>query len=68
MTCLNGSRSISCPRSVLYILRWPILWGLPFAEEIIGTVVAVDTFLGVILGISTAQYTKKQAAEASKTK
>ena len=42
-------------------------WGLPFAEEIVGTVVAVDTFLGVILGISTVQYTKKQAAEASKT-
>lgn len=42
-------------------------WGLPFAEEVVGTVVAIDTFLGVILGISTAQYTKKQAAEASKT-
>ena len=22
-------------------------WGLPFAEEVVGTVVAVDTFLGV---------------------
>ena len=31
-------------------------WGLPFAEEVVGTVVAIDTFLGVILGISTVQY------------
>lgn len=34
------------------------IWGLPYGEEIVGTVVAVDTFLGVILGISTANYNK----------
>lgn len=28
------------------------IWGLPFAKQVVGTVVAVDTFLGVILGIS----------------
>lgn len=33
-------------------------WGLPFAEQIVGTVTAFDTFLGVILGISTYQYKK----------
>lgn len=32
------------------------IWGLPFAEEIVGTIMAVDTFLGVILGISTKKY------------
>lgn len=35
------------------------IWGLPYGEEIVGTLVALDTFLGVILGISTAQYHKK---------
>lgn len=35
------------------------IWGLPFGEEIVGTLAALDTFLGVILGISTAQYNKK---------
>lgn len=30
------------------------LWGLPSAEEVVGTVVAVDTFLGVLLQISSA--------------
>lgn len=34
------------------------IWGLPFGEQIVGTITAVDTFLGVILGISTAQYNK----------
>ena len=35
------------------------IWGLPYAEQVVGTITAVDTFLGVILGISTAQYNKK---------
>lgn len=34
------------------------IWGFPYGEEIVGTITAVDTFLGVILGISTAQYRK----------
>lgn len=34
------------------------IWGLPYGEQIVGTVTAVDTFLGVILGLSSAQYSK----------
>lgn len=30
-------------------------------EEVVGTITAVDTFLGVLLGISTAQYNKENA-------
>ena len=41
------------------------IWGFPYGEEIVGTITAIDTFLGVILGISTAQY-NKQNTEANK--
>ena len=34
------------------------IWGLPYAEQIVGTITGIDTFLGVILGISTSQYNK----------
>jgi hypothetical protein len=34
------------------------IWGLPYGEQIVGTITAVDTFIGVILGISTIQYNK----------
>jgi hypothetical protein len=34
------------------------IWGLPYGEEVSGTIMALDTFLGVILGISNAQYKK----------
>jgi len=35
------------------------IWGLPFGEEIVGTITAIDCFLGAILGISNMQYKKK---------
>ena len=35
------------------------IWGLPYGEEIVGTVTAIDTCLGVILGISSANYNKE---------
>ena len=34
------------------------IWGFPYGEQVVCTVTAIDTFLGVILGISTAQYNK----------
>lgn len=38
------------------------IWGLPYGEQIVGTITAADTFLGILLGISTAQYNKNTAA------
>ena len=35
------------------------IWKLPCAEQVVGTITAVDTFLGVLLGISSKQYYKK---------
>jgi hypothetical protein len=32
------------------------IWGLPYIAEITGTLVAVDTFIGALLGISNIQY------------
>ena len=32
------------------------VWGLPYGEQIVGTISAVDVFLGALLGISSAQY------------
>ena len=32
------------------------IWGLPYGEQIVGTITAVDAFLGACLGISTKAY------------
>ena len=36
------------------------IWHFPnaYAEEVVGTILAIDTFLGVLLGISSANYKK----------
>lgn len=39
------------------------VWGLPYAEQVVGTVTAVDAFLGVLLGVSTAVYNKENGTD-----
>lgn len=39
------------------------IWGFPYGEQVVGTITALDTFLGVILGISTAQYRAQNEEE-----
>lgn len=36
------------------------IWGFPYGEQIVGTITAVDTFLGAVLGISSINYNKQQ--------
>lgn len=44
------------------------IWGLPYAEEIVGTITAIDAFLGALLGVSTSSYKKglQMASEIDK--
>lgn len=37
------------------------IWGFPYGEEIVGTITAIVTFFGVILGISTKTYNTDRA-------
>ena len=34
------------------------IWNLPYGEQVVGTITAIDAFLGVILGISSNAYYK----------
>ena len=36
------------------------IWGFPYGAEIVGTITAVDAFLGALLQISTDQYNKQE--------
>lgn len=35
------------------------IWGLPYGEQVVGTITAIDTFLGALLGISAKMYSKE---------
>lgn len=39
------------------------IWGFPYGEQVVGTFTAVDTFLGVVLGISKHNYDKEEKPE-----
>ena len=36
------------------------IWGLPYGEQIVGTITAVTAFLGAVLKISNSNYKKRQ--------
>lgn len=38
------------------------IWGIPYGEQIVGTITAIDAFLGALLGISTYNYKKDVVA------
>lgn len=38
------------------------IWGLPYVSEVPATIMAIDTFLGVCLHISSAEYHKEESA------
>ena len=36
-----------------------MIWGIPYGEQITSTIIAIDTALGAILGVSSIKYAKK---------
>lgn len=48
--------------SVLY-LALAGLWGLPYPQQVSGTIMAIDAFLGAILHVSNKQYKEAKAEE-----
>jgi hypothetical protein len=39
------------------------IWGFPYGEQVMSTILAIDTFLGAILGISNMNYKKSIATK-----
>lgn len=35
------------------------IWGFPYGEQVVGTIMAIDTFLGAIIGVSSMVYKNK---------
>lgn len=48
------------PATATFVITVFKIWNIPYGEEIGATITAIDTALGVILGISSANYSKKE--------
>lgn len=38
-------------------------WGFPYVEEVLGTITAISTFIGAMIGVSSSQYNKKPTSK-----
>ena len=54
--CLKWIAQILLPALGALYFALSQIWGLPYAEQIVGTITAIDAFLGALLGISSMKY------------
>lgn len=60
---LKWVAQIVLPALATFYLAIAAIWGLPYGEQIAGTIMAIDTLLGAILGISTKKYNARKLLE-----
>lgn len=54
--CLKWIAQILLPAVGTLYFALAGIWGFPYAEQIVGTITAIDTFLGCLLGISSMRF------------
>lgn len=54
---------IVLPALATFYLTLAGIWGLPFGEQVSGTIMAIDTLLGAVLMISSNKYNKENEEE-----
>lgn len=37
------------------------IWNLPYGEQVVGTITAIDTFIGLLIGISSSSYKEESS-------
>lgn len=63
------------PNNIYNVLKWIVvivlpacgtlyfalagIWGFPYGEQVVGTITAIEAFLGALIGISTVSYNKE---------
>ena len=57
---LKWIAQILLPATATLYFALASIWGFPYGEQIVGTITAIDAFLGVLLGISSYNYNKKE--------
>lgn len=58
---LKKSATVLLPAAGALYFALAQIWGLPRAEEVVGSIAALNTFVGVFLGVSTRSYNKSDA-------
>lgn len=64
--CLKWIAQILLPAIGTLYFALAQIWDFPLAEQIVGTITAIDAFLGVLLGISSMSYHNEIEYKGSK--
>lgn len=59
---LEYNARVTLPAAAVLYLALSSLWSFPNPAEVVGTIVAIDTFLGVFLGFAQKAYDASDAA------
>ena len=62
---LKWVAQILLPAVSVFYLGMAKIWGLPFGDEIVATITALDLLLGMLLGLSNTMYLKSVADEGA---
>lgn len=57
--CLKWIALVVLPALASLYIGLGQFWSIPYPEQIAGTIMLIDAFLGTILGISSIQYAKE---------
>jgi len=55
---LKFAAQIALPAIATLYFALATIWNLPYAEAIVGTITAIDLFIGTLLGISSVEFNK----------
>lgn len=58
---LNSIAALILPAVGALYFGFAQIWGLPGGEQVVGSIVVVDTFLGVIIKVGEASYDRSEA-------
>lgn len=61
---LKQSTTVLLPAAGALYFALAQIWHLPKAEEVVGSIAALNTFLGVVLGVSTRSYNRSDVKYA----
>lgn len=55
---LKFAAQIALPAIATLYFALATIWNLPYAEAVVGTITAIDLFIGTLLGISSVEFNK----------
>lgn len=64
---LKWIAALVLPALATLVIALAGIWGLPYGEAIGATIMAIDTFLGAVLGISSKNYNAQTSTDETNT-